>query len=276
MAVRFFGGDCHVSSLSTIAFHQYTSINLHPSEQCLLTSNIALKHLENHGRSLHHHQEVATVVTQLSAQCVLTGSSLFLAFPLTASPLFDDLLPFSSFLRDILSSLGNASTLFESWRRILQTVTSAENEELLKTKEELLQIINTIDQDLEDLDDAVKAIIENPQKFNLTTRESNARKQFVDQTRRKVQVSIQGGDHLFFFFFFFTLTIAGGSALMDTSLPPSSPLLPFFAIPFALTCGPVCNLASSLGYANHIGETSQDRRRTIGSHGAFRRSRTIK
>ncbi|KAF9351334.1 hypothetical protein BGX34_000646, partial [Mortierella sp. NVP85] len=95
--------------------------------------------------------------------------------------------PFTIIKRDILSSLSNASTLFESWRRILQTVTSAENEELLKTKEELLQIINTIDQDLEDLDDAVKAIIENPQKFNLTTRESNARKQFVDQTRRKVQ-----------------------------------------------------------------------------------------
>ncbi|KAG0225167.1 t-SNARE [Mortierella sp. GBAus27b] len=95
--------------------------------------------------------------------------------------------PFTIIKRDILSSLSNASTLFESWRRILQTVTSAENEELVKTKEELLQILSNIDQDLEDLDDAVKAITENPQKFNLTTRESNARKQFVDQSRRKVQ-----------------------------------------------------------------------------------------
>jgi len=67
-------------------------------------------------------------------------------------------------------------------------VTSAENEELTKTKEELLQILSNIEQDLEDLDDAVRAVIENPQRFNLTTRESNARKQFVDQTRRKVQV----------------------------------------------------------------------------------------
>ncbi|ORZ06786.1 t-SNARE [Lobosporangium transversale] len=80
---------------------------------------------------------------------------------------------------DVLTSLGNASTLYESWKRILQTVTSAENEELQKTKEELSQILTNIEQDLEDLDDAVKAVTENPQKFNLTTRESNARKQFI-------------------------------------------------------------------------------------------------
>ncbi|KAG9319144.1 hypothetical protein KVV02_002872 [Mortierella alpina] len=95
--------------------------------------------------------------------------------------------PFILIKNDVLASLGNASTLFESWKRIVQTVTSADNEELLKTKEELTQILSNIEQDLEDLDDAVKAVIESPQRFNLTTRESNARKQFVDQTRRKVQ-----------------------------------------------------------------------------------------
>ncbi|KAF9937257.1 hypothetical protein BGZ75_009978 [Mortierella antarctica] len=95
--------------------------------------------------------------------------------------------PFILIKNDVLASLGNASTLFESWKRIVQTVNSADNEELLKTKEELTQILSNIEQDLEDLDDAVKAVIESPQRFNLTTRESNARKQFVDQTRRKVQ-----------------------------------------------------------------------------------------
>ncbi|KAF8984846.1 hypothetical protein BGZ46_006788 [Entomortierella lignicola] len=95
--------------------------------------------------------------------------------------------PFILIKNDVLSYLNNASTLYASWKRILQTVTSADNEELVKTKEELLQIINNVEQDLEDLDDAVKAVIENPQRFNLTTRESNARKQFVDQTRRKIQ-----------------------------------------------------------------------------------------
>ncbi|KAG0352480.1 t-SNARE [Gamsiella multidivaricata] len=95
--------------------------------------------------------------------------------------------PFILIKNEVLSSLSNASQLFESWRRILQTVTSAENEELVKTKEELLGILGNIEQDLEDLDDAVKAVTENPQRFNLTTRETTARKQFVDQTRRKVQ-----------------------------------------------------------------------------------------
>ncbi|KAF9555337.1 hypothetical protein EC968_009013 [Mortierella alpina] len=95
--------------------------------------------------------------------------------------------PFILIKNDVLASLGNASTLFESWKRIVQTVTTADNEELLKTKEELTQILSNIEQDLEDLDDAVKAVVESPQRFNLTTRESNARKQFVDQTRRKVQ-----------------------------------------------------------------------------------------
>ncbi|KAG0248804.1 hypothetical protein BG011_009905, partial [Mortierella polycephala] len=95
--------------------------------------------------------------------------------------------PFILIKNDVLSSFSNASTVFESWKRIAQTVTSTESEELLKTKEELLQILSTIEQDLEDLDDAVRAVTENPQRFNLTTRESNARRQFVDQTRRKVQ-----------------------------------------------------------------------------------------
>ncbi|KAF9926896.1 hypothetical protein FBU30_003617 [Linnemannia zychae] len=95
--------------------------------------------------------------------------------------------PFILIKNEVQSSLANATTLFESWKRILQTVTSAQNEELLKTKEELLQILSNIDLDLQDLDDAVRAVIENPARFNLTTRESNARKQFVDQTRRKVQ-----------------------------------------------------------------------------------------
>ncbi|KAF9428881.1 hypothetical protein BGZ94_000660 [Podila epigama] len=95
------------------------------------------------------------------------------------------------FYSDVLASLSNASTLFESWKRILQTVTSAENEELVKTNEELNQILNNIEQDLEDLDDAVRAVLENPQRFNLTTRESNARKQFVDQTRRKVNALLE-------------------------------------------------------------------------------------
>ncbi|KAF9383197.1 hypothetical protein CPB97_006668 [Podila verticillata] len=95
--------------------------------------------------------------------------------------------PFILIKNDVLASLGNASTLYESYKRILQTVTSAQNEELVKTKEELLQILVNIEQDLEDLDDAVRAVLDNPQRFNLTTRESNARKQFVDQTRRKVQ-----------------------------------------------------------------------------------------
>ncbi|KAG0344651.1 Syntaxin-10 [Podila humilis] len=95
--------------------------------------------------------------------------------------------PFILIKNDVLSSLSNASTLYESWKRILQTVTSVENEELVKTKEELNHILANIEQDLEDLDDAVRAVIDNPQRFNLTTRESNARKQFVDQTRRKVQ-----------------------------------------------------------------------------------------
>ncbi|KAF8937186.1 t-SNARE [Dissophora ornata] len=95
--------------------------------------------------------------------------------------------PFILIKNDVLSSLSNASTLYESWKRILQTVTSAENEELVKTNEELHQVLASIEQDLEDLDDAVRAVVENPERFNLTNRESNARKQFVDQTRRKVQ-----------------------------------------------------------------------------------------
>ncbi|KAG0226876.1 Syntaxin-6 [Actinomortierella wolfii] len=95
--------------------------------------------------------------------------------------------PFILIKNEVVSSLSSATQLFESWKRIIQTVTSADNEELVKTREELDQLLEGIEQDLEDLEGAVQVVLENPQRFNLTTREANARKQFLDQTRRKVQ-----------------------------------------------------------------------------------------
>lgn len=83
--------------------------------------------------------------------------------------------------------LVNATSLFESWKRIQQTVSSPKNQELLWTADELNSSLEAIEQDIEDLEEALQAAQHNPSQFNLTARDLNARKKFLDQSRNAVQ-----------------------------------------------------------------------------------------
>ncbi|KAI7896451.1 t-SNARE [Mucor mucedo] len=95
--------------------------------------------------------------------------------------------PFLIVKSQVEDSLSNAYNLFESWKRIQQTVSSPKNQELLWTADELHSTLEAIEQDIEDLQEALQAAQSNPSQFNLTAKDLNARKKFLDNSRNSIQ-----------------------------------------------------------------------------------------
>lgn len=84
-------------------------------------------------------------------------------------------------------ALHNVTLLFDSWKRIQQTVSSPKNQELVWTADELNSNLEAIEQDLDDLDEALNAAQVNPHKFNLSASEMNSRRSFLTEARNKIQ-----------------------------------------------------------------------------------------
>ncbi|EIE81770.1 hypothetical protein RO3G_06475 [Rhizopus delemar RA 99-880] len=76
--------------------------------------------------------------------------------------------PFLIVKSQVEDNLSNATNLFESWKRIQQTVSSPKNQELLWTADELNSTLEAIEQDLDDLHEALHISQANPSQFNLT------------------------------------------------------------------------------------------------------------
>ncbi|KAF9389287.1 hypothetical protein CPC16_005914 [Podila verticillata] len=139
--------------------------------------------------------------------------------------------PFILIKNDVLASLSNASALYESYKRILQTVTSAQNEELVKTKEELLQILVNIEQDLEDLDDA--ALLEDagsssPRGYQKPSRRENmmySNTKFIEQEAQQQQILMQEQDQQLDGVMHTVLNMREIATVMNTELQDQSMLL---------------------------------------------------
>ncbi|KAI9266686.1 t-SNARE [Phascolomyces articulosus] len=95
--------------------------------------------------------------------------------------------PFLIVKHQVEDALNNASVLFDSWKRIQQTVSSPKNQELLWTADELNSCLEAIEQDLDDLDEAFAVSQANPGKFNLNASELNLRRSFLAESRNKIQ-----------------------------------------------------------------------------------------
>ncbi|KAI9478183.1 MAG: t-SNARE [Benjaminiella poitrasii] len=95
--------------------------------------------------------------------------------------------PFLIVKSQVEDALVNATNLFESWKRIQQTVSSPRNQELLWTADELNSSLEAIEQDIEDLEEALQAAQHNPSQFNLTAKDLNSRKSFLTQSRNTIQ-----------------------------------------------------------------------------------------
>ncbi|KAI8344425.1 t-SNARE [Chlamydoabsidia padenii] len=95
--------------------------------------------------------------------------------------------PFVIVENQVKESLVNADNLYSSWKRIRQTVKSANNQELLRTAEELTSCLDAMEQDLDDLDEALTAAKANPQHFHLSTHVLNTRQHFIAQSRNTIE-----------------------------------------------------------------------------------------
>jgi len=95
--------------------------------------------------------------------------------------------PFNVVKREVEGSLDNAIALFDSWKRIYNTVSSTTNEELVWTADELSAALEAINQDLDDLEEAVSAAQARPEKFNLTSSEVQSRNNFITRTRNAIR-----------------------------------------------------------------------------------------
>ena len=90
-------------------------------------------------------------------------------------------------IREVEASLDNATALFDSWKRIYNTVSSPTNEELVWTADELSAALEAINQDLDDLEESITAVQTRPEKFNLTSSEVQIRNNFITRTRNAVR-----------------------------------------------------------------------------------------
>ncbi|KAI8086155.1 t-SNARE [Halteromyces radiatus] len=95
--------------------------------------------------------------------------------------------PFVIVENQVKESLVNADNLYSSWKRIRQTVKSPQNQELLWTADELESCLEAIEQDLDDLDEALAAAKLNPQQFHLSANDLNTRQLFLIQSRNTIQ-----------------------------------------------------------------------------------------
>ncbi|KAI8981506.1 t-SNARE [Pilobolus umbonatus] len=95
--------------------------------------------------------------------------------------------PFLIVKSQVEDSLVDATTLFESWKRIQQTVSSPQNQELLWTADELHSSLENIEQDLEDLEEAFSISQKDPSQFNLSKQDIKNRRQFLNQSHNKLK-----------------------------------------------------------------------------------------
>ncbi|KAG9304276.1 hypothetical protein G9A89_019838 [Geosiphon pyriformis] len=108
--------------------------------------------------------------------------------------------PFFVVKEDVEENMANLSNLFQSWKRIYNTVSSRYNEELQRTEEDLRAITQGITTDLDDLEETINILSNfsifvqlNPSKFLLTREDLNSRQSFVDGIRqqlKEIQITI--------------------------------------------------------------------------------------
>ncbi|KAJ3123760.1 Syntaxin-6 [Nowakowskiella sp. JEL0407] len=108
--------------------------------------------------------------------------------------------PFFAVKDEVEMSVLNASQLYQTWCRLLDaqsptsttststasTAYTTTSEEYKWTTQELKSSLTTIELDLRDLDETIKIVESNPEKFKLDLREIANRKEFIARTKKTV------------------------------------------------------------------------------------------
>ncbi|XP_051957762.1 syntaxin-10-like [Xyrauchen texanus] len=96
--------------------------------------------------------------------------------------------PFFVVKGEVQKALSKAQGLFERWEELLQEETPVSHDELDWSTNELRNCIRAIDWDLEDLHETISIVEANPGKFRLGEHELQERREFVERTRKSVQL----------------------------------------------------------------------------------------
>ncbi|GBC00502.1 hypothetical protein RclHR1_03880012 [Rhizophagus clarus] len=91
--------------------------------------------------------------------------------------------PFFTVKEEIENNVATALTLFNSWNRIYNTVSSKTNEELKRTEEELRTTLQEITTDLGDVEETINILFFEKNLFS----EIESRREFVEQTRQRLE-----------------------------------------------------------------------------------------
>eukprot|EP00118_Oscarella_pearsei_P024676 m.306573 g.306573 ORF g.306573 m.306573 type:complete len:251 (+) comp41361_c0_seq1:337-1089(+) len=95
--------------------------------------------------------------------------------------------PFFVVKDEVTQSLKNAVGLYERWKELLDNPSTAGGQEYDWVTQELRNGIKSIEWDLEDLEETIRAVESNPGKFRIDPGEIQTRRGFVSETKRKVK-----------------------------------------------------------------------------------------
>ncbi|XP_062515032.1 syntaxin-6-like [Corticium candelabrum] len=95
--------------------------------------------------------------------------------------------PFFVVRDEVTQSLKNSEQLYERWRVLLDSPATAGGQEYDWVTGELKNSLKSIEWDLEDLDETIRAVERNPAKFRLDADEIQKRRQFVTEMRQEVK-----------------------------------------------------------------------------------------
>ena len=83
-------------------------------------------------------------------------------------------------------SINHLQELYSNWTRLSSN--NGNQEQLKWTTDEIKSSIKTIDWDIQDLEETIKIVESNPQKFKLDMAEVQRRKQFIQDSKSRIQV----------------------------------------------------------------------------------------
>ncbi|XP_022088996.1 syntaxin-6-like [Acanthaster planci] len=95
--------------------------------------------------------------------------------------------PFFVVKEEVEKAVSTSEGLYQRWCELLEDNNSVSKEEYDWTTNELRNSLRSIEWDLEDLEETIGIVEANPRKFKLEQNELETRRQFVSDTKKKVE-----------------------------------------------------------------------------------------
>lgn len=94
--------------------------------------------------------------------------------------------PFDIVKRDVQHAFQDLTKQMEKWRVMLQEVNTSEDTDFSSLHKKIESHIKTLEWDLQPLEEAIGMMVENPQKYSISSNQLEQRKEFVHSLKSKV------------------------------------------------------------------------------------------